>query len=236
MPLIQRIEAQLAPFLPKGLRRAVKERAEFAFWNGRAASEGVLSNGHYAHFYTKFFELSPDDYRGKSIIDIGCGPRGSLEWAHDATERVGLDSLVNEYRGLGIERHNMRYVDAPAEAIPFPAGYFDFVTSFNALDHVEDFSAALAEIKRVLKKDGTFLLIVEANHEPTVTEPVTVSDGDLKAMLEAVFDIHSWRSWPVPDDHDLYGAMLRTPQAAPNGQPSIIAAKMTPRAGGAQVA
>jgi SAM-dependent methyltransferase len=236
MPLLQRIEAQIAPFLPKGLRRAVKERAEFAFWNGRAAEEGVLSNGHYSHFYTNFFGLTPEDYKGKAIIDIGCGPRGSLEWAHDARERVGLDSLVNEYRGLGIERHKMRYVDAPAESIPFPASHFDFVTSFNALDHVEDLGAALAEIRRVLKPDGTFLLIVEANHEPTVTEPVTIGDKELRALLEAGFNIESWRSWNVPDDHDLYGAMLRSPETEPNGEPAIIAAKMRPRAEAARVA
>lgn len=236
MPLMQRIESQLAPFLPKILRRTVKERAEFAFWNGKAAKEGVLSNDHYSHFYTKFFDLSPDDYKGKAIIDIGCGPRGSLEWANNAGERVGLDTLVNEYRGLGIERHKMRYVDAPAESIPFPAEYFDFVTSFNALDHVEDFGAALAEIRRVLKPDGTFLLIVEANHEPTVTEPVTIADGDLRNLLENQFNIESWRSWQVPADHDLYGAMLREPPSEANGAPAIIAAKMRPRADTAQVA
>ena len=32
--------------------------------------------------------------------DIGCGPRGSLEWATMAAERVGLDPPVNKYLGF----------------------------------------------------------------------------------------------------------------------------------------
>lgn len=227
MPLMQRIEANLAPFLPRAARRAVKERAELAFWRARADDEGELGNDHYRHFFTAFFGLSPDDYRGKSIIDIGCGPRGSLEWAEEARERVGLDSLVQKYRGLGIERHKMRYVDAPVEVIPFPLERFDFVTCFNALDHVEDLFGALAEIQRVLKKDGTFLLIVEVNHEPTVTEPVAISEEGLRALLESRFQIQSWRTWPVPADHNLYGAMRSEPATVSAGTPAIVAAKMT---------
>lgn len=230
MPLIHRIEASLAPYLPKGMRRTAKERAELAFWSGTASQEGGrLGNDHYRFFYTDFFGLSADDYDGKSIIDIGCGPRGSLEWADGAKERVGLDSLAEKYRALGTERHAMRYVAATAEAIPFSAKHFDFVTCFNALDHVENLLAALAEIQRVLKPDGTFLLIVEVNHQPTVTEPVTVSEGALKELLEAGFEIQSWRAWPVPEDHNLYAAMRREAVPVSDGEPAIVAARMTAR-------
>jgi SAM-dependent methyltransferase len=230
MPLIHRIEASLAPYLPKGMRRTAKERAELAFWSGTATREGGrLGNDHYRFFYTDFFGLAADDYYGKSIIDVGCGPRGSLEWAEGATERVGLDSLAEKYRALGTERHAMRYIAATAEAIPFPAKHFDFVTCFNALDHVENLLAALAEIQRVLKPDGTFLLIVEVNHEPTVTEPVTVSEGELKELLEAGFDIQSWRTWPVPEDHNLYAAMRREAAPVSDGEPAIVAVRMTTR-------
>lgn len=230
MPLIQRIEATLVPYLPRGIRRAVKERAELAFWSEKAAEEGELGNDHYRYFYTEFFGLSVDDYRDKSILDIGCGPRGSLEWAEQASERVGLDSLVDEYRSLGIDRHKMRYIAATVEAIPYAAKRFDFVTCFNALDHVDDLLTALNEIHRVLQKDGTFLLIVEANHEPTVTEPVAISESDLQSLLELGFDIRSWRTWPVPEDHNLYAAMRGEPVAVPDGKPRIVAARMAPRA------
>jgi len=41
--------------------------------------------------FLDYFGLSKDFYKGKKILDIGCGPRGSLEWADMTLERVGLD-------------------------------------------------------------------------------------------------------------------------------------------------
>lgn len=40
-------------------------------------------------------------------------------------ERVGLDPLAEEYKKFGTERHQMKYVAAPSEQIPFPTGYSD---------------------------------------------------------------------------------------------------------------
>ena len=31
--------------------------------------------------YTVVFGLTRDDFAGKAVLDVGCGPRGSLEWA-----------------------------------------------------------------------------------------------------------------------------------------------------------
>ena len=81
-----------------------------------------------------------------------------------AAERVGLDSLAREYMKLGADRHKMRYVDAGAESIPFPTAHFDAAFSFNSLDHVHDLGRAIAEIKRIVKPGGLFLLITEIDH------------------------------------------------------------------------
>src|SRR5512145_2406788 len=147
----------LRTFLPEKF----KERHELACWRKKLRQEsGQLSHRHYERFYTTFFGIEREFYAGKRIVDIGCGPRGSLEWADMAAERVGLDPLVSAYRALGIDRHRMAYVNAPAERIPFPDAYFDVVTSFNSLDHVDDLGQAIREIKRVAKPGGLFLLIV----------------------------------------------------------------------------
>jgi hypothetical protein len=71
-----------------------KERHEMEYWKSRVAAEGRLKNGHYLELYTSHFGLEPEFYRGKRILDIGCGPRGSLEWADMAAERIGLDPLA----------------------------------------------------------------------------------------------------------------------------------------------
>jgi hypothetical protein len=63
-----------------------KEWNELKYWERVRNSEGVLSNDHYRHFYTAHFGLDASHYDGKVILDIGCGPRGSLEWADAATD------------------------------------------------------------------------------------------------------------------------------------------------------
>ncbi len=153
-----------------------KERHELSFWREKFREEGgQLRNSWYEVCYTTFFGLDGEFYRDKRIVDIGCGPRGSLEWADMAAERVGVDSLAAEYREFGTDRHKTRYVDSGAESIPFPDAYFDVAFSFNSLDHVQNLDRAVAEIKRIVKPGGLFLLITEVNHEPTPTEPQSFS-------------------------------------------------------------
>lgn len=152
-----------------------KEYAELRYWKNRKTSEGELSNDHYQYFYTTHFDLSAGDYKGRRILDIGCGPRGSLEWADMSAERVGLDPLADEYLKLGAKDHKMDYVSAPSEEIPFANSYFDFVCAFNSLDHVANLDQTISEIKRVTKPGGLFLLLVEINHEPTNCEPHMVT-------------------------------------------------------------
>jgi len=195
------------PIMPKGVRQQVKHAAEMAFWKGKhSKSGGVLANAHYRFFYTSFFNIDPEEYSQRCILDIGCGPRGSLEWADMARERVGLDPLADDYRKFGIDKHRMNYVCAPSEQIPFPEGHFDFVTCFNALDHVDDVEKTLSEIARVLKGGGSFLLITEINHHPTVTEPQTLS-AELLEHLEQSFVSSNVRFCAIRGDHDVYGSL-----------------------------
>jgi ubiquinone/menaquinone biosynthesis C-methylase UbiE len=156
------------------VRRSAKGRHEYAFWREQAAREdGRLENRHYEHFFTGWFGLDRGFYAGKRVLDVGCGPRGSLEWADMAARRVGLDPLAKKYRQLGIAEQRMEYVAAPAETIPAEDGSFDVVTSFNALDHTDDPRAAAREMCRVLAPGGTLLLATDVNHEPTPMEPQT---------------------------------------------------------------
>jgi len=113
--------------------------------------------------------------RGKKILDIGCGPCGSLEWADMVLERIGLDPLTESYSSLGINKHKMKYVASGVENIPFKDGYFDVVSSFNSLDHVDNLKKAINEIIRVLAPGGIFLLITDVNHHPTPCEPIKFS-------------------------------------------------------------
>jgi SAM-dependent methyltransferase len=203
-------------------RRETKAEAELAYWRGQEDREGRLRNDHYEPFYTEAFGLTKADYAGKRVLDVGCGPRGTLEWADGAVERVGLDPLVPQYAELGIDRHAMSYVAAGAESIPFADGHFDIVTTFNALDHVDDVDAAIAEITRVAAPGGLLLLLVEVNHAPTTTEPHELG-WDLLERFRGWEVVEHDRTGVLPD-HNVYRSwMQRVPWES---GPGILGAKL----------
>ncbi|MBN1436486.1 MAG: class I SAM-dependent methyltransferase [Sedimentisphaerales bacterium] len=167
--------------------RRWKESKELAFWKAKVKTDGVLANHYYRHFCTTHFGLAESYYDGKVILDIGCGPRGSLEWASMAARRVGLDPLAKEYLKLGANQHKMEYVDSPSENIPMKDGACDVVFSFNSLDHVADVERTVSEIKRVTRLGGLFLLLVEVNHKPTECEPHELTPKKLIELLKPQF-------------------------------------------------
>jgi ubiquinone/menaquinone biosynthesis C-methylase UbiE len=176
-----------------------KGGGEFSYWQAKQSQEGTLTNDHFERYYTSHFGLSHDDYRGKRVLDIGCGPRGSLEWATMASERVGLDPLAERYQSLGTTKHGMRYVASPAENVPFADGYFDIVCSFNSLDHVDDLDRTCSEIIRVVKPAGLFLLLSDIHDEPTPCEPVVFS-WDIVSKFTASMELDGERHYEkVPE-------------------------------------
>jgi SAM-dependent methyltransferase len=204
-----------------------KKREEIEYWKSRLAIEGKLSNERYLQSYTSTFDIEPSFYAGKRILDIGCGPRGSLEWADMAAERVGLDTLVPEYLKMGADRHKMTYVAAPSDAIPFPAEHFDVVCAFNSLDHVEDLEGTIAEIKRVVRPGGLFLLIVEVNHRPTASEPIDLPWSISGAFID-VFNLLMEKRYEIGKHHDIYGQISlddRYNDANPTNRAGIVVAK-----------
>ncbi len=84
------------------------------------------------------------------------GPRGEVVLAdiNEAMLAVGRERLTD----LGLVG-NVRYVQANAEALPFPDDYFDRVTIAFGLRNVTDKDAALRAMYRVLKPGGEVLVL-----------------------------------------------------------------------------
>lgn len=220
--------------LPAPIRLRYKQFHELCYWNrvltpirgDRAKLERERS--HYQYFFTEYFGLSTRDYDGKAILDIGCGPRGSLEWADGARERVGVDPLANKYRALNGHGHKMTYCCAPSEAIPYPDGHFDIVSSFNSLDHVDDVDATIAEMKRVTAPGGLILLIVEIGHAPTPAEPHFL-DESLAGRFAPEFVATDVRLFGVNAEHNLYRSILEQEPYVP-GAEAILTVRLESQA------
>ena len=165
----------------------LKKYKELSFWKKLKKEEGALSNSFYKYFYTTHFGLDESFYDDKVLLDIGCGPCGSLEWATMASRRIGLDPLAKEYLRLGANQHKMEYIDSFSENIPLGKAQCDTVFSFNSLDHVVDVGRTLKEIKRVTKPGGMFLLLVDVNHPPNDCEPHELSPKEVIEALKPEF-------------------------------------------------
>jgi ubiquinone/menaquinone biosynthesis C-methylase UbiE len=167
------MQLQWGKQLVRRRRAPDKHASELDYWRGRLAAQGDLAttNALYERYFTGVFDIPREQYAGQRMLDVGCGPRGSLEWADQAAERVGLDPLADEYVRLHAVAQAMTYVAADCERIPYPDGHFDVVSTFNSIDHVDDVGTSIAEITRVAAPGGMLLLFVDVNHDPTPTEP-----------------------------------------------------------------
>lgn len=160
---------------------------EKSYWRMQRLKEGQLTNHHYKEVFTSAFGLSEEDYSGKKVLDVGCGPRGSLDWAEGVKRRVGLDPLADSYKRMNPSL-KMEMVQGGAESMPFEEESFDIVSCFNALDHVDDLEPSLKEIHRVLRPGGRFLLITDIHDKPAVCEP-TVIEWELSKQLEKDYEV-----------------------------------------------
>ncbi len=225
--IAKKVVSAALTFAPPMLRTKAKELNELMFWRGRLKREGALSNDHYEQFYTETFSIDRAHYAGKRVADIGCGPRGSLEWCAEALERVGVDPLADQYLKMGAHAHTMSYITAGCEAIPVEDGHFDVVTALNSLDHVENVDAAIAEIERICRPGGDVLIIVEINHKPTITEPHFL-EKDFTTRFTKCETLES-RILKIRDDHDVYRSIMDNVEETDPAAESILIARMRKR-------
>jgi len=88
-------------------------------------------------------------------LDLGSADGPSAAWFREATRRTA--SLDIDPRGLGTNG-----VCGSALALPFPDATFDAVAAFDVIEHCDPEDVALAEVLRVLRPGGRFLMSVPA--------------------------------------------------------------------------
>jgi ubiquinone/menaquinone biosynthesis C-methylase UbiE len=110
-------------------------------------------------------EIRFDSYSGKRLLEIGSGSGiDSAEFARHGANVVSLDFTENGVvgtRNLFREaRLEPNVVRASARQLPFREGAFDAVYSFGVLHHIPDVEPIIADIARVVNKDGEVILML----------------------------------------------------------------------------
>jgi SAM-dependent methyltransferase len=92
------------------------------------------------------------------LLEIGCG-EGFLLAKLPARERVAID-LSAQALGRASGRVSAQCAVALAERLPFPDASFDAVCSVGVMEHFLDEHRASAEIARVLKPGGRYVVLI----------------------------------------------------------------------------
>lgn len=92
------------------------------------------------------------DLVGESVCDVGCGTGALLgqfkDRRPDIRRLTGVDFAVSDAASIpGVE-----YVAARIESLPFADCEFDTVVCTHVIEHILDYRAAIAELRRIARK------------------------------------------------------------------------------------
>ncbi|MFX1486631.1 MAG: methyltransferase domain-containing protein [Promethearchaeota archaeon] len=136
----------------------IAAEAEKEFWfqeDVKAIKTGI----HWRKFLKDNFQIDFGFFGGKSVMEVGCGPYGIIHFIDPIRPplKIGIDPL--DFCKIW-ERFKIKtpHIMAAGEKLPFRDQSIDIVICFNVLDHVIFPKKVVAEISRVLKKNGRLLL------------------------------------------------------------------------------
>lgn len=113
-------------------------------------------------YYKKLVDFILEKHQNgevKNILELGCGMAEILEYLPENIKYFGIDpntSCINKLNSL--KNINNLFFVANAENLPLKDDFFDLVFSTNVIEHMYNPRKAIIEARRVLKKNGYFVI------------------------------------------------------------------------------
>lgn len=188
----------------------------------------VHAQGHELQWLADQLRALPDAV----VLDVGCGAgHTSAAVAVAVREVVALDltaAMLDQVQILASERGltNIRTQQGDVEDIPFADGMFDVVVTRYSAHHWPNPAKALAEIARVLKPGGRFVLIDIVSYDSPADDTFLqaiellrdlshVRDHKVTEWLDllarAGFRAQVQSQWPLPLDFDAWVKRMAVP-------------------------
>jgi ubiquinone/menaquinone biosynthesis C-methylase UbiE len=145
-----------------------------------------------------------------TVVDIGCGSGATARHAAILGGTViGVDPapVMLRVARLASRHRRVRYASGTAEALPVDDGVATVVWSIATVHHWHDLDAGVAEVHRVLRPDGRFL-VLERSTSPDATG--IASHGWTPAQAQAFADhlrSHGFTDVMI-DEHAAHPTML----------------------------
>jgi SAM-dependent methyltransferase len=166
------------------LHRPVSVREVMHFWERNPLCASAIphppGSPEYFAFYDHLREINEPlpfsralheyrDFRGKMVLDVGCGngyvlgkyaAEGAIVTGVDLTARA-VDLSRARFRGRALPGE---FAVADAERLPFRDASFDCACSMGVLHHTPDTVRAIGEIRRVLRRGGRLIIMLYHRH------------------------------------------------------------------------
>lgn len=138
-----------------------------------------------------------------TALDIGAAGGGNTRVLRD----LGWNAIPLEYGSDGAEvaaERGLAVIRADATRLPIADGALDLVTAFDVLEHLADDEGCVAEVMRVLRPHGRFLVAVPCDpklwseHDVAVDHLRRYTRETLTALLDRPgLELRSLWSWNV---------------------------------------
>lgn len=132
------------------------------------------------------------DILGGSAVDVGCGTGALLRRVRAARPELAALTGVDFVIDPALTDPGIDYLAAKVEALPFADKAFDTVICTHVIEHIVDYRAAIAELRRVARRRLIIVVPREREYRYTFNPHVNFfpyTHSFLRAMM------------PVPDTH-----------------------------------
>lgn len=209
-----RIRYVLEDIVPAALRDSGLFRAAASMAWGRHVTElarfreraAFLTDEEYEALYRKHPRVHEEtdnsdaciaaitaDIAGESAVDVGCGTGALLRRVQQV--RPGLKALagVDFVIDPALTDEGIEYFAAKVETLPFPDKAFDTVICTHVIEHIVDYRAAIAELRRVARRRLIIVVPREREYRYTFNPHVNFfpyTHSFLRAMMPVPESYH----------------------------------------------
>ena len=159
-----------------------------------------VESGKGREDFNRFKELQ-DMLTGRhscgTLLDVGCGTGEWCDWIK--TNLPGLEVWGSDISHVAIDKARERnrkvlFTNHPLEAPDFTPHYFDVITCCHTLEHIKQPEDMLEKFKRILKPDGTVIIVLPYKDEP-YHEHFEIYDenNSIELLQKCGYNVRSWK-------------------------------------------